>query len=89
MLEEPDTMAWYALRPRDPADPRWPLPDSPVITLKAEDPDEAREKFAQAYPSRPFGTPEVPVRDAGSAGYARDPDALLVEEAPEPASPAA
>lgn len=89
LTKESDTMAWYALRPRDPADPRWPLPDSPVITLKADDPDDARTKFAQAYPSRPFGTPETPVRDGGGAGYADDPDALVVEAAPEPASPAA
>lgn len=88
LMKEPDTMAWYALRPRDPADPRWPLPDSPVITLKADDPNAARAKFAQAYPSRPFGTPETPVRDGGGAGFAHDPGALLVEESPEPASPA-
>jgi hypothetical protein len=80
-------MAWYALRPRDPADPRWPLPDSPVVTLKADDADEARAKFVQAYPSEPFGTPESPVANAGQAGFAHDADALLVEETSEPASP--
>ena len=80
-------MAWYALRPRDPADPRWPLPGSPSITLKADDPQAARDKFRAAYPSRPFGTPNSTVADAGDAGFSDDPDALLVEPASEPPSP--
>ena len=80
-------MAWYALSPRDPADPRWPLPDSPSITLKADDPQAARDKFRQAYPSRPFGTPGSPVADAGDAGFHDEPDALVVTAAAEPPSP--
>ena len=80
-------MAWYALRPRDPADPRWPLPDSPSISLKADDPQAARDKFSAAYPSRPFGTPGSPVADAGGSGFRDEPDALLVEAASEPPSP--
>lgn len=81
-------MPWFTLRPRDPADPRWPLPDSPVLTLKAEDADTARAMFSQAYPNRPFGTPQSPVVDAGDSGLAHDDGALLVEETSEPASPA-
>ncbi|NEU11968.1 hypothetical protein G3T14_07475 [Methylobacterium sp. BTF04] len=80
-------MLWYALRPRDPADPRWPLPGSPVVNLKADNADEARAKFAQAYPSEPFGTPTSPVADAGQVGFAHDAEALLVEETSAPPSP--
>jgi len=80
-------MAWYALSPRDPADPRWPLPESPSLTLKADDPQDARDKFIAAYPSRPFGTPVSPVPDAGDAGFRGDPDALVVTPTSEPPSP--
>ncbi|KQT07778.1 hypothetical protein ASG40_12760 [Methylobacterium sp. Leaf399] len=79
-------MPWYAIRPRDAADPRWPLPQSPVITLKAADPDEARARFLEAYPSRPFGTPGSPVADAGEAGLHED-DSLVIEPCDAPAAP--
>ncbi|KQP73109.1 hypothetical protein ASF60_11360 [Methylobacterium sp. Leaf113] len=80
-------MAWFAVSPRDPADPRWPLPDRASITLKAEDAEDARAKFLEAYPSRPFGTPSSPVPDAGDAGFAQDPDALTVAPTSVPPSP--
>ncbi len=77
-------MPWFSLRPRDPADSRWPLPDEPEVALKAADAAEARAKFAQAYPSEPFGTPAVPVPDAGAGSFRNDPDALVVSETAEP-----
>ncbi|KAB1069475.1 hypothetical protein [Methylobacterium planeticum] len=80
-------MPWYAVKPRDPADPRWPLVTAPVLTIKAGDVDEARAKFEQAYPTHPFGTPASPVPDAGMSGFREDPDALLIEETEEPSSP--
>ncbi|WP_238296971.1 hypothetical protein [Methylobacterium soli] len=58
-----------------------------MITLKAKDPDEARAKFVQAYPTHPFGTPASPVPDAGISGFRDDPAALLIEETDEPPSP--
>lgn len=76
-------MPWYAVSPRDAADPRWPLPQSPTITLKAKDPADARNRFRAAYPSRPFGTPASPVADAGMAGFAHDDEALRVEPCDE------
>ncbi|WP_375455299.1 hypothetical protein [uncultured Methylobacterium sp.] len=81
-------MPWYAVRPRDPADPRWPLPGKPHLALKADDPAAALRKFGQAYPSAPFGTPATPVPD-GAGGFDRDADALIVEETAEPPAPAA
>lgn len=80
-------MKWYALRPRDPADPRWPLPETPRIALKAEDPDDARRRFAQAYPSEPFGTPGQPLPDRGAGSFRDDDGALLVEETQAPPAP--
>lgn len=80
-------MPWFSLRPRDPADPRWPLAEEPALVLKAADASEARAKFAQAYPSAPYGTPAVPVPDAGAGSFRNDPDALLVSEAAEPPAP--
>ncbi|MCJ2005740.1 hypothetical protein MKK64_16850 [Methylobacterium sp. E-025] len=79
-------MPWYAVRPRDPADPRWPLPGKPQIVLKGEDPADARAKFEQAYPSTPFGTPATPVPD-GAGGFEGEAEALIVEETTEPAAP--
>ncbi len=73
-------MPWYAVRPRDPADPRWPLPGTEQIVLKAADADEARVKFEEAYPSEPYGSLTVPVRDAGIGSFRGDLDALTVEE---------
>jgi hypothetical protein len=80
-------MAWFAVSARDPADPRWPLPDQPSVTLKAADAEEARARFLEAYPSRPFGTPASPVADAGEAGFAGDPDALTIVPTEVPPSP--
>ncbi|MEE7503037.1 hypothetical protein [Methylobacterium mesophilicum] len=77
-------MPWYAVRPRDAADPRWPLPGTPEIVLKAEDPDTARAKFESAYPSQPFGSPGIPVPDTGAGSFRGDPDALVVAETGEP-----
>lgn len=77
-------MPWYAVRPRDEADPRWPLPGKPEIVLKAANPGEARAKFEEAYPSQPFGSPAVPVPDAGLGSFRGDPDALVVSETGEP-----
>jgi hypothetical protein len=77
-------MPWYAVRPRDEADPRWPLPGKPEIVLKAQSPDEARSKFEDAYPSQPFGSPTVPVPDAGLGSFRGEPDALVVTETGEP-----
>ena len=80
-------MPWFVLRPRDPADPRWPVPERPTITLKADDPDDARARFAQAYPSVPFGTPASPTPDVGAAGFHADGDGLVVAETQAPPSP--
>lgn len=80
-------MAWFAVSPRDPADPRWPLPDRACVRLKAEDVPDARAKFLQAYPSRPFGTPASPVPDAGTSGFAEDPQALDIVPTEAPSSP--
>ena len=80
-------MPWYAVRPRDAADPRWPLPGTAQIVLKAEGPDEARAKFEDAYPSEPYGSPTVPVRDAGIGSFRSEPDALTIEETTEPPAP--
>lgn len=80
-------MPWYAVRPRDAADPRWPLPGTEQIVLKAEDPDRARSKFVDAYPSEPFGSPAVPVPNTGAGSFRDDADALIVTETAEPASP--
>ena len=77
-------MPWFAVRPRDEADPRWPLPGTAEIVLKAEDPDEARDKFRTAYPSQPFGSPTVPVPDAGLGSFRGEADALVVTETGEP-----
>lgn len=77
-------MPWYAVRPRDEADPRWPLPGKREIVLKAESPDQARAKFEEAYPSQPFGSPAVPVPDAGRGSFTGDTDALVVTETGEP-----
>ncbi|MDP4002324.1 hypothetical protein [Methylobacterium sp. NEAU K] len=80
-------MPWYAVRPRDVADPRWPLPGTPEIVLKADDPARARAKFEEAYPSEPFGSPAVPVPGAGAGSFHGDADALIVAETGEPAAP--
>ena len=80
-------MPWYAVRPRDAADPRWPLPGTDEIVLKAVDPAEARAKFEEAYPSVPFGSPAMPVADTGAGSFRGDADALTVSETSEPASP--
>jgi hypothetical protein len=80
-------MPWYAVRPRDPADPRWPLPGRERLVLKADDPDAARRKFEEAYPSQPFGSPTVPVPNAGMGSFRGDEGALLVEETSEPPAP--
>ncbi|MDP4023464.1 hypothetical protein Q8W71_12570 [Methylobacterium sp. NEAU 140] len=77
-------MPWYAVRPRDPADPRWPLPGTAEIVLKADDADQARDKFEAAYPSAPFGSPAVPVPGAGPASFQGDAEALVVAETGEP-----
>ena len=82
-------MPWYAVRPRDPADPRWPLPGKAEIVLKADDPSQAREKFEHAYPSAPFGSPGVPVPEGGAGSLRGDADALTVEETAEPRAPEA
>lgn len=82
-------MRWYALRPRDPADPRWPLPETPQVSLKAEDETDARRRFAQAYPSEPFGTPGQPLPNRGAGSYEGDEDALLVDETEAPPAPEA
>lgn len=79
-------MPWYAVRPRDAADPRWPLPGKAEIVLKANGPDEARAKFGEAYPSQPFGSPAVPVPDAGIGSFRGEPDALVVTETGEPSA---
>lgn len=78
---------WYALRPRDPADLRWPLPETPQVSLKAESPDDARRRFAEAYPSEPFGTPGQPLPDRGAGSLGGDPDALVVEATDVPPAP--
>ena len=80
-------MPWYAVRPRDAADPRWPLPGTAEIVLKADDPDDARTKFSAAYPSQPYGSPVTPVRDAGGGSFQGDPDALVIAETGEPPAP--
>ncbi|MCJ2058058.1 hypothetical protein MKL09_16010 [Methylobacterium sp. J-048] len=80
-------MSWYAVRPRDAADPRWPLPGTEQIVLKADDPAGARSKFEEAYPSEPFGSPAVPVPNSGTGSFQGDADALIVAETGEPASP--
>jgi hypothetical protein len=80
-------MPWYAVSPRDAADPRWPLPGTAQIVLKADDPDSARAKFEEAYPSQPFGSPAVPVPDAGAGSFRGDPDGLIVAETGEPPAP--
>lgn len=80
-------MPWYAVRPRDPADPRWPLPGTDRIVLKADDAQDARGRFEEAYPSEPYGSPTVPVRDAGIGSFRGDADALTVEETAEPPAP--
>lgn len=80
-------MPWYAVSPRDDADPRWPLPGTAQIVLKADDPGSARAKFEQAYPSQPFGSPAVPAPDAGAGSFRGDPDGLIVAETAEPSAP--
>jgi hypothetical protein len=82
-------MPWFAVRPRDDADPRWPLPGTAEIVLKADDPNGARGKFEEAYPSQPFGSPGVPVPDAGRGSFRGDLDALIVTETGEPPAPRA
>lgn len=82
-------MKWYALRPRDPADPRWPLTGTPQVTLKAEDADDARRRFEEAYPSQPFGTPGHPTGDVGPGSFRGDATALVVEETNAPPAPEA
>lgn len=77
-------MPWYAVRPRDEADPRWPLPGKVEIVLKAENPESARTKFEAAYPSQPFGSPALPVPNAGAGSFRGDADALTVTETGEP-----
>ncbi|MEH3146050.1 MAG: hypothetical protein PGN34_12035 [Methylobacterium frigidaeris] len=79
-------MPWFSLRPRDPADPRWPLPHSPSVTVQAADEREARVRAAGAYRSAPFGSPASPAPDAGAASIHDDPDALVVEETGPPAT---
>ncbi|MGH1574549.1 hypothetical protein ACRAWG_32745 [Methylobacterium sp. P31] len=80
-------MPWYAVHPRDAADPRWPLPGTAEIILKADDPDSARAKFGAAYPSQPFGSPAMPVPNAGAGSFRNDPGALVVTETGEPPAP--
>lgn len=80
-------MPWFRIRPRDPADARWPMPERPEITLKADDADDARRRFQEAYRSEPFGTPAVPVPDAGPGTFRGDAEALIVEETGAPPSP--
>ena len=80
-------MPWYAVSPRDAADPRWPLPGKAHITLKADDPGQARDKFVHAYPSAPFGSPAVPVPGAGPGSFHGDADALVIAETGEPPAP--
>ncbi len=73
-------MRWYALSPRDPADPRWPLPETPQVSLKAADAADARCRFAQADPSEPFGMPGQPLPNPGAGSFDGEDAALLVEE---------
>lgn len=80
-------MPWYAVRPRDEADPRWPLPGTPEIVLKADDAEGARAKFESAYPSQPFGSPAVPVPHAGLGSFHGDAEALTIHETGEPPAP--
>lgn len=80
-------MSWYAVRPRDPADPRWPLPGKEKLVLKAESPDDARARFEEAYPSEPYGSPAIPVPESGLGSFRGDPDALVVEATDEPPAP--
>lgn len=80
-------MPWYAVRPRDPADPRWPLPGKDRLVLKAEGPDDARARFEEAYPSEPYGSPTVPVPESGLGSFRGDADALVVEPTGEPPAP--
>ncbi|MCP1548957.1 MULTISPECIES: hypothetical protein [Methylorubrum] len=82
-------MTWFAISPRDPADPRWPLPETPRITLKAENADDARRRFEEAYPSKPFGTPGHPTGDVGPGSFRGDAEALVVEETDTPPTPEA
>lgn len=80
---------WYALSPCDPADPRWPLPETPQVRLKAEDEADARRRFAQAYPSMPDGTPGQPLPNRGAGAFRDDGAALLVEVMSAPPAPEA
>jgi hypothetical protein len=80
-------MPWFAVRPRDPADPRWPLPGKDKIVLKADTPEDARDKFEAAYRSEPYGSPTVPVPNAGLGSFRGDAEALVVEPTEEPPSP--
>lgn len=73
-------MKWFALRPRDPADPRWPLRRTQQVDLKAEGPEDARRRFGAAYPSELFGTPGQPLPHRGAGSFHGDAEALLVEE---------
>ena len=80
-------MPWYAVRPRDEANPRWPLPGTAEIVLKADNPEGARAKFEEAYPSQPFGSPAIPVPNASAGSFRGDADALTVVETGEPPAP--
>ncbi len=82
-------MPWYAIRPRDPADARWPLPGKPHIAIKADDPSDARDKFEAAYRNEPYGTPGIPVPGTGPGTFHGDAEALVVEETGEPPAPEA
>lgn len=73
-------MKWYDLRPRDPAGPRWPLPGTPQVDLKAGGLEDTRRRFGAAYPSEPFGTPGQPLPHRGAGSFHGDAEALLVEE---------
>ena len=80
-------MPWFSIRPRDPADARWPLPETPQVTLKADDAGHARKTFEEAYPSKPFGTPAAPTPETGPGTFGGDEAALVVEETGEPPAP--
>lgn len=79
-------MKWYGLRPRDPAGPRWPLPRTPQVDLKASGLEDTCRRFGAAFPSEPFGTPGQLLPHRGVGSFHGNAETLSIEKIGTPST---